>query len=85
MEGPREPANRGQVQSIAGRFEGEFGEGFGVKNGGEMKLNIGGSCGLALEKMLVRVDKNFKLEVHIDTDEGNACNLQPDTPCDLIK
>ena len=30
--------------------------------------------------MLVRVDKSFKLEVHIDTDEGNACNLQPDTP-----
>ena len=25
--------------------------------------------------MLVRVDKSFKLEVHIDTDEGNACNL----------
>ena len=29
--------------------------------------------------MLVRVDPSFKLEVHIDTDEGNACNLQPDT------
>ena len=35
--------------------------------------------------MLVRVDQSFKLEVHIDTDEGNACNLQPDTPCELIK
>jgi len=30
--------------------------------------------------MLCRVDQSFKLEVHIDTDEGNACNLQPDTP-----
>jgi len=36
-----------------------------------------------LEQMLVRVDKSFKLEVHIDTDEGNACNLQPETPCEL--
>jgi len=58
---------------------------YGVKAGGEMKLRIGGPCGLALEKMLVRVDKAFKLEVHIDTDEGNACNLQSDTPCELLK
>jgi putative phosphotransacetylase len=35
--------------------------------------------------MLVRVDPLFKLEVPIDTDEGNACNLQPDTPCELVK
>src|SRR5438552_8881221 len=57
---------------------------YGVKGGDEMKLKIGGPCGLALDKLLVRVDKSFKLEVHIDTDEGNACNLQADTPCDLI-
>ncbi|MEW6156249.1 MAG: phosphate propanoyltransferase [Verrucomicrobiota bacterium] len=58
---------------------------YGVKNGDEMKLRIGGPCALTLDKMLVRVDKSFKLEVHIDTDEGNACNLQPDTPCELLK
>ncbi len=58
---------------------------YGVQAGGEMKLEIGGPCGLSLDKMLVRVDKSFKLEVHIDTDEGNACNLQPDTHCELIK
>ena len=57
---------------------------YGVKAGGEMRLKIGGPCGLSLDKMLVRVDKNFKLEVHIDTDEGNACNLQPDTSCELV-
>lgn len=56
---------------------------YGVKNGDAMKLKIGGPCGITLEKMLVRVDKSFKLEVHIDTDEGNACNLQPGTPCEL--
>jgi putative phosphotransacetylase len=56
---------------------------YGVKPGGHMKLKIGGPCGLTLERMLVRADPSFKLEVHIDTDEGNACNLQPDTPCEL--
>jgi putative phosphotransacetylase len=58
---------------------------YGVKAGDSMKLKIGGDCGIILERMLCRVDKSFKLEVHIDTDEGNACNLQPDTPCELIK
>jgi putative phosphotransacetylase len=58
---------------------------YGVQHGQDMKLKIGGPCGLTLDKMLVRVDKSFKLEVHIDTDEGNACNLQSDTPCELIK
>ncbi len=57
---------------------------YGVKPGDAMKLRIGGACGITLDKMLVRADKSFKLEVHIDTDEGNACNLQPDTPCELI-
>src|SRR2546425_8502751 len=58
---------------------------YGVKAGDAMKLRIGGRCGLILDKLLARVDKAFKLEVHIDTDEGNACNLQPDTPCELMK
>ncbi len=58
---------------------------YGVQAGGQMRLKIGGTCGITLDKMLVRVDKSFKLEVHIDTDEGNACNLQSDTPCELSK
>ena len=58
---------------------------YGVKPGDWMKLKIGGDCGLTLDRMLCRVDKSFKLEVHIDTDEGNACNLLPVTPCELVK
>jgi len=58
---------------------------YGVKAGEAMRLRIGGPCGVILDRMLVRVDASFKLEVHIDTDEGNACNLQADTPCELIK
>ena len=58
---------------------------YGVKPGDEMKLRIGGACGVTLDRMLCRVDKAFKLEVHIDTDEGNACNLQPSTSCELVK
>jgi putative phosphotransacetylase len=39
---------------------------------------------MTFDRMLVRVDKSFKLEVHIDTDEGNACGLSPETPCELL-
>jgi len=58
---------------------------YGVKPGDRMKLKIGGPNAISLDEMLVRVDPSFKLEVHIDTDEGNACNLQPETPVQLTK
>jgi len=58
---------------------------YGVRNGATMKLRVGGACGMVFEHLLVRVDSSFKLEVHIDTDEGNACDLQPDTPVTLEK
>src|SRR5262245_28126436 len=47
---------------------------YGVKAGEAIKLKIGGPCGLVLDKLLIRVDPSFKLEVHIDTDEGKTCN-----------
>jgi putative phosphotransacetylase len=56
-----------------------------VNNGDAMQLKIGGECGIALKQVLARVQESFKLEVHIDTDEGNACNLQPETACELSK
>jgi putative phosphotransacetylase len=58
---------------------------YGVKGGAEMKLRIAGPCGVTFDRLLARVDPSFKLEVHIDTDEGNACNLQPNTSCELLK
>ena len=53
---------------------------YGVKNKDFMKLKVGGPCGVTFDELLVRVDPSFLLEVHIDTDEGNAVNLQPNTP-----
>lgn len=57
----------------------------GVKNGDYMKLRVGGECGVTFDRMFVRVSPDFKLEVHIDTDEANACGLGPNTPCELLK
>jgi len=63
----------------------EDAEFYGVRHKDTMKLGVGGPCGITLDKMLVRVDESFKLEIHIDTDEGNACDLKPNTPCELVK
>ncbi len=49
---------------------------YGVKNGDMMQLKIKShDCSVVFEDVLVRADEAAKLEVHIDTDEGNACNL----------
>ena len=58
---------------------------YGVKQGDYMKLRIGGPCATVFDRLLVRVHADFRLEVHIDTDEGNACALQSDTPVELLK
>lgn len=58
---------------------------YGVKNGDRMSLRIHSTCGVVLEDLLVRADKTSKLEVHLDTDEGNASDLDHATHVELIK
>lgn len=48
---------------------------YGVQNGDRMNLRIESSCSILFEDLLVRADQTSKLEVHVDTDEGNAANL----------
>jgi putative phosphotransacetylase len=58
---------------------------YGVENKSFMKLRVGGDLGITFDRIFVRVDASFKLEVHIDTDEGNACGFTQETPCELAK
>jgi propanediol utilization protein len=58
---------------------------FGVQNGDVMKLRITSThCTLTFEDLLVRADETSKLEVHIDTDEGNACFLDGASRVELL-
>ena len=58
---------------------------FKVKDGDTMKLKIDGPCGVTFDNLKVRYHPKVKLEVHIDTDEGNACHLQSATRMELLK
>jgi len=58
---------------------------YGVKDGDRMNLRVASSCGMVLEGLLVRLASASKLEVHLDTDEGNACNLPRATRLELLK
>ena len=59
---------------------------YGVQNGEAMQLRIEShGCTVVMEDLIVRAADNIKLEVHIDTDEGNACNLDHATKVELLK
>ena len=58
---------------------------YGVRHKDVMKMKVHGDCPVTFDNIVVRVDESFKFEVHIDTDEGNACGLKPDTFCELTK
>jgi putative phosphotransacetylase len=58
---------------------------YGVEDGDRLNLRIDSDCGAVLEGLLVRLAPASKLEVHLDTDEGNACHVNRATHFDLFK
>ena len=58
---------------------------YGVKDKDRMSLRISSGCGTVFNNLLVRVGKNIKLEVHFDTDEGNACDIDHAASVELLK
>jgi propanediol utilization protein len=60
-------------------------EHYSVKDGDRLRLRIHGSCGLTFDDLLVRLAPKSKLEVHLDTDEGNASDLPHATRVELFK
>jgi propanediol utilization protein len=58
---------------------------YGVKHLDRMNLRIEGPCPTTLEGLLVRMNPDWKLEVHIDTDEANASDLTHATKVTLVK
>ena len=59
---------------------------YGVKHLDRITLKVTSPfCDTRFDDLIVRVDPSFKLEVHMDTDEANACDLERATKVELIK
>jgi putative phosphotransacetylase len=58
---------------------------FGVKTGDRMALRVYSTCPTTFEGLVVRAEKGIKLEVHLDTDEGNAADLDRAEKVELVK
>jgi len=48
---------------------------YGVQQGDLMQLRVGGDAGVVFSRVHVRIDPRSRLNVHMDTDEANACAL----------
>lgn len=59
---------------------------YGVKHLDRITLKVTAKgCATRFDDLIVRVDPSFKLEVHIDTDEANACDLDHADKVELFK
>src|SRR5262245_58740324 len=58
---------------------------YGVRDGDRLHLRVKSTCSAVLEDLLVRLSPTAKLEVHLDTDEGNAVDLPHATKVELFK
>lgn len=59
---------------------------YGAADGDRLHLRIvAQGCTTVFEDVLVRAGKTVRLEVHLDTDEGNAVNLEKATHVELVK
>lgn len=58
---------------------------FGVKDKDIVKVKCEGERALVFDKVLIRVHDQFQLEMHVDTDEGNAALLSNNVTVELIK
>lgn len=57
---------------------------YGVADKDRMRLVVHGGCKTTFENILVRIGNGLKLEVHLDTDEGNAADLEHATKVELV-
>jgi putative phosphotransacetylase len=54
-------------------------ERFQIKNGELCKVRISGEKSTIFENVLIRINDNWKLQMHLDTDDANAANVRADT------
>ncbi len=58
---------------------------FGLSEGDKVKLRVGGPSAVTFENVVVRINPKLRLEVHLDTDEGNVADVHCNQQVEIIK
>lgn len=58
---------------------------FGLKNRDKVNVRVRGPRGLTFAEVLIRVHDQFRLEMHVDVDEGNAVGLKNGDRVQIVK
>ncbi len=56
----------------------------GLKDNDFVSVRMGNERGAVLDQVKIRVDESFTTEMHIDTDEANACQVKQDDLATII-
>lgn len=56
-----------------------------VADGDLVRVRFSGDLALVLENVLIRVGKQAALELHVDTDHGNAAGVGPSTVVEILR
>ena len=87
IEGPKGKVTVDKGVIVAARhihMTPEDAERFGVTNGQIVRVRTTGSRPLTFDDVVVRVSPTFSLEMHVDTDEGNAAGIADGAEGEII-
>jgi putative phosphotransacetylase len=57
---------------------------FGVREGDFCRVRISGVKSTVFENVLVRINDNWKLQMHLDTDDANAANVRGEASAEFL-
>jgi putative phosphotransacetylase len=57
---------------------------FGVREGDFCRVRISGVKSTVFENVLIRINDNWKLQMHLDTDDANAANVRGEVSAEFL-
>jgi len=59
-------------------------EQLGVRDGDSCRVRIGGAKSTIFERVLIRTNPNWRLQIHLDTDDANAADVRDDVDVEFL-
>lgn len=87
IKGPKGEVELEQGVIVAARhihFHTSDSEKWGIADQQMLKVRVGGERGVVFENVIARVSDSFALDMHIDTDEGNAAGVKTGDTAEII-